>query len=468
MKKWQNLMQGNNSFDKHMLTLRQLVRDADEDFGLKIPPKLLTAKMLVSANAVTSENIGNITSNLDLLKGDDEKLDEKVEKRLKQFCNTVQHLGTEQKCSENKVLYVETDVFGNPIEGEESEVLLTGRKTGNDWEAEKARCIKNNLCFTCKEAGHRSQDCPVKAARRAAHAKRLADKEAEKRTGSGPTPSGSGFVPPQKKVKLTSVRPRIKAPEDQPDSSLDVLDLHPGQEDILLYDPEEFDTNKRKRRNSKYQSDANNCWLMSVVEETDPEERDASSPILGTVHQPQEDVKEERDASLPGLEAVHQPQQDNAEERDASLKVLEAVHQPHQQEDDGLTCLTCLLSPELEHQPQHEERDAGSLDLEAAKPTLMLKRRAALVDNNVYQIIPKKNPRKNKHFKTHFSRWFYIMDVNGKIRNMPRNDVLQKVPEETEEEIELWKVLDEEPYEVFKDHLDKYIDEVEDKSKNLN
>ena len=68
-KKWNDLTQGNQSFEKHMLALRQLVRDAEEDFDFRIPPKMITAKMLLSCSAVTPENIGNITANIELQSG---------------------------------------------------------------------------------------------------------------------------------------------------------------------------------------------------------------------------------------------------------------------------------------------------------------------------------------------------------------------------------------------------------------
>ena len=65
-RKWGDLKQGTNSFEKHMLILRQLVRDAAEDFNLEVPPKMIWSKMLLSCSAVQPENIGNITANIEL------------------------------------------------------------------------------------------------------------------------------------------------------------------------------------------------------------------------------------------------------------------------------------------------------------------------------------------------------------------------------------------------------------------
>ena len=91
-KRWVDLEQGSQSIEKHMLTLRQMVREAEEDFDFVVPPKMITSKMLSSCNAVTPENIGNITANIELA-GDDRNINSKVEKRLKQYCSTALNKG---------------------------------------------------------------------------------------------------------------------------------------------------------------------------------------------------------------------------------------------------------------------------------------------------------------------------------------------------------------------------------------
>ena len=55
------------------------------------------------------------------------------------------------------------------------------------------------------------------------------------------------------------------------------------------------------------------------------------------------------------------------------------------------------------------------------------------------------------------------MDVNGKIRDMPRTDVFQPILEETSEELDIWKVLDEGTEEDFKEYLDSHMEELEGK-----
>ena len=67
-------------------------------------------------------------------------------------------------------------------------------------------------------------------------------------------------------------------------------------------------------------------------------------------------------------------------------------------------------------EPQMEERDAWLAEVEAARPNLMARRNKVITENVIYQLNPRNNPRKNKHWKEHFSRWWYVMDVNGKIR----------------------------------------------------
>ena len=122
-KKWAELKQGLQSFERHILTLRQMVRDAEEDFKFVVPAKMIASKMLLSCSAVTPENIGNITANIELA-GDDRNINSKVEKRLKQYCSTVQQLGAQQNYG--YVLLAEKDVFGHDIGGQRgsSEVLL--------------------------------------------------------------------------------------------------------------------------------------------------------------------------------------------------------------------------------------------------------------------------------------------------------------------------------------------------------
>ena len=91
-------------------------------------------KMLLSCSAIQPENIGNITANIELA-GDDTDIDSKVEKRLKQYCSTVQQLGSQQTSGDNKIMFVERDVFGHIIEeqgsssgqqGDISDVFLNG------------------------------------------------------------------------------------------------------------------------------------------------------------------------------------------------------------------------------------------------------------------------------------------------------------------------------------------------------
>ena len=62
-------------------------------------------------------------------------IDIQVEKKLKQYCSTVQQLGSQQTGGDNKILFVERDVFGHIIEeqgsnsgkqGDISDVFLNG------------------------------------------------------------------------------------------------------------------------------------------------------------------------------------------------------------------------------------------------------------------------------------------------------------------------------------------------------
>ena len=284
-KKWVDLEQGLQSIEKHMLTLRQMVREAEEDFDFVVPPKMITAKMLSSCNAVTPENIGNIIAKLDLA-GDGRNIDSKVERRLKQYCNAVQQLGAQQN---DEVFFQETDNTGGRRGS--SEVFNDGsEKKKESWEEKRRRCLERNLCYGCEQpiytVGHRSAECPVSLAKRAFYE----DRRKRKSHGSGsasslnfsPVVKGSGSVSSQdnssrsgthQKVKITS-RPRVKAPETVVSgevNDLDILDvamkssgiqaasaqsttdleIHP-REDESLFDMDEFEEEegtKKKRRN---------------------------------------------------------------------------------------------------------------------------------------------------------------------------------------------------------------------------
>ena len=107
------------------MNIKQMVKMAEEDFGIQLLCKLIAAKLLASSSNITPENVGSITAGLDLTTGDDAKLDEKLEVKLRQYSFTVQSFnGNGNKTGEYKVNFVDKDVFGNPIHDEESEVLL--------------------------------------------------------------------------------------------------------------------------------------------------------------------------------------------------------------------------------------------------------------------------------------------------------------------------------------------------------
>lgn len=199
-KKWVELEQGSQSIEKHMLTLRQMVREAEEDFDFVVPPKMITSKMLSSCNAVTPENIGNIIANLDLA-GDGRNIDSKVERRLKQYCNAVQQLGAQQN---DEVFLKEIDNTGGRRGS--SEVFNDGsNKKKESWEEKRRRCLERNLCYGCEQpiytVGHRSAECPVSLAKRAHYE----DRRKRKSHGSGsasslnfsPVVHGSGSVSSQ-------------------------------------------------------------------------------------------------------------------------------------------------------------------------------------------------------------------------------------------------------------------------------
>ena len=77
MKRWEKLDQGGSNFDKHVLNIKHHVKMAEEDFGIKLPVKLIAAKLLSSSSNITPENVGSITAGLDLTTGDDQEQDPK-------------------------------------------------------------------------------------------------------------------------------------------------------------------------------------------------------------------------------------------------------------------------------------------------------------------------------------------------------------------------------------------------------
>ena len=52
MKIWKKLEQGNQNFDKHVLNIKQMVKMAEEDFGIQLPCKLIAAKLLSSPTSL--------------------------------------------------------------------------------------------------------------------------------------------------------------------------------------------------------------------------------------------------------------------------------------------------------------------------------------------------------------------------------------------------------------------------------
>ena len=308
-RKWGDLQQGTNSFEKHMLTLRQLVRDAAEDFNLEVPAKMICSKMLLSCSAVQPENIGNITANIELA-GDDTDIDVQVEKRLKQYCSTVQQLGSRQVGGDNKILFVERDVFGDIIEeqgsssgqqGDINDVLLGDRgnkfrgKGQAAWDEKKKRCMEQNLCFGCEKpiavAGHKSAECPITIAKKAEYEARR-KRKAGGQDGPGTAPYNQGVIPKKAQVNFTS---RIRNPEmsgevlnvktalqrtsgnpsscSVEDSLLQLPNLdtdnHP-REDESLFEEDEMESEIKKKKRKKMKKDTRNCWLTSTVEEEQP------------------------------------------------------------------------------------------------------------------------------------------------------------------------------------------------------
>ena len=51
------------------------------------------------------------------------------------------------------------------------------------------------------------------------------------------------------------------------------------------------------------------------------------------------------------------------------------------------------------------------------------------------KINQKQNLTKNKHFKVKYSRWMFLSDPSGRIRNMGRSDILSIIQEETLDEL---------------------------------
>ena len=51
------------------------------------------------------------------------------------------------------------------------------------------------------------------------------------------------------------------------------------------------------------------------------------------------------------------------------------------------------------------------------------------------KINQKQNLTMNKHFKVKYSRWMFLSDPSGRIRNMGRSDILSIIQEETLDEL---------------------------------
>ena len=204
-KRWEKLDQGSQNFDKHVLTIRQMVKMAEEDFGITIPSKLIAAKLLSSCSNITPENVGSITNGLDLTTGEDAKLDEKLEVKLRQYSSTVLSLGGAEiggaRKDENKVHFVEQDVFGNRI-GDDADVLHNERyKIPRETPDERrARCMRDGTCFKCNSKEHISYNCPKR--RKPAEAQGAASGQGQ---GQGGQRQNSG--PPPKKVNLITFGP---------------------------------------------------------------------------------------------------------------------------------------------------------------------------------------------------------------------------------------------------------------------
>ena len=232
-KRWVDLEQGSQSIEDHMSTLREMVREAEEDFDFVVPAKMVAAKMLSSCNAVTTENIGNIIAKLDLA-GDGRNIDHKVERRLKYYCNAVHQLGAQQI---DEVFFQDTDINGGRRGS--SEVSHEGSdKKKESYEERRKRCLDLNLCFGCEQptyvVGHKSAECPVSLAKRSFYEDRKKRKSGSASSLNfspvvrGPVSSqrnsSQSSTSTHQKVKFTS-RPRVKAPETVVSGEVNDVDL---------------------------------------------------------------------------------------------------------------------------------------------------------------------------------------------------------------------------------------------------
>ena len=100
-------------------------------------------------------------------------IDIQVEKKLKQYCSTVQQLGSQQTGGDNKILFVERDVFGHIIEeqdsssgqqGDISDVFLNGGGGGKfrgkgqaAWEEKKEKMYGTKPMFWVQKANSGSR-----------------------------------------------------------------------------------------------------------------------------------------------------------------------------------------------------------------------------------------------------------------------------------------------------------------------
>ena len=133
----------------------------------------------------------------------------------------VQQLGSQQASGDNKIIFVERDVFGHVIDeqGDISEVFLNGggkfrRKGQAAWDERRKRCMEQNLCFCCEKpiavAGHKSAECPTTIARKAEYELRR-KRKAGGQDGPGTAPANLGAIP--KKANGVNFTSRIRIPE---------------------------------------------------------------------------------------------------------------------------------------------------------------------------------------------------------------------------------------------------------------